>query len=1022
MVRDPSGTAVAGAQIRLASENIGLSRTDVTSGHGHFSFPAMAAGEYELVVEAAQFQRMVRRVLVQAGVTTTSDFTLRVGDVRQSVTVEDVTPQMRYDSPAVGSVITQTQIEGLPLNGRSFLELAKLEPGVQPPTRSNNNRTLLSVLGAPGSNVGGVRFTVDGGSVTSIGVGGSQMGLSQEVVQEFQVSTVNFELSSGIASAGAINVVTRSGGNDFHGSAFYFFRDHYLSAYPALNRNPADPDPYFQRQQFGFASGGPIRRNRAFFFGSWERNEQRGIVDTNILAPDFTQFSRVTPNPSTGNQATARLDLRVNDAHTGFVRFSHDGSRAVGPITFASTATGPLNGYPSTWARQSAWAGQSLLAFTSVIRPALVNDLRFSYFFISSNELPSAVQDCPGCLGMGAPAISIVQADLYLGRSSRVQTLGRRFHANDSMAWHRGAHRVRFGADWEHNRGGSLAWDNEPATISLFSPEEVRRFNTSIPLPAAFRTLDDVLQLPLQTVTVGIGDPRVPQANGSRVRSWNALWLYFQNKWRLREKLTVNYGLGWSFDGNLNFDLTKPDLLAPLLGAGGLGPTRKQWKNFSPALGLAWAPSSDGRTVLRAGAGLFYGLLNFFTLNAERAALGPPNLGRQSIPGTSILNTLPGISGVPVGRALNFTAPTLFRGADLMTILLAVRAEKMQTLANADPTVQSLQVTKQFSGANNGIFPADFARPSALHASAGIQRQAGWGFVWSADFAYRHFIHMNQMGAIGFDLNRVNSARGRIISACSPTQRNDPRALCSLGPINVMQSPGRATYKGLLLRAEKRLRRAFHFIGSYAYSSNRGTNFRNGFNLDDWLQNRGPLDLSDHTQIANLAAVAQLPWRFELGLNVSYSSAPPFSAYVGGIDFNGDGTTGDLLPGTTVNVFNRGMGRHDLEGLVAQFNETSAGSMDPLGRPIPRLTIPSRYSFGESYHSMDLRLTHTVVDRGRWHLSLIGEVFNLYNKANLTGYSGDLTSGGFGQPASRATQVFGSGGPRAFQLAVRLAY
>src|SRR5262249_20876667 len=159
----------------------------------------------------------------------------------------------------------------------SFLELSKLEPGVQPPTVANRNRMVVPLLGAPAQNVGGARFTVDGGSVTSVGMGGSQMGFSQDVVQEFQVSTVNPDLSTGLTDAGAINVVTRSGGNDPAGTAFYFFRDHTITAYPALNRDPANPDPFFQRRQFGGALGGPIRRDRIFYFGNWERNDQRAV-------------------------------------------------------------------------------------------------------------------------------------------------------------------------------------------------------------------------------------------------------------------------------------------------------------------------------------------------------------------------------------------------------------------------------------------------------------------------------------------------------------------------------------------------------------------------------------------------------------------------------------------------------------------------------------------------------------------------------------------------------------------------
>lgn len=299
----------------------------------------------------------------------------------------------------------------------------------------------------------------------------------------------------------------------------------------------------------------------------------------------------------------------------------------------------------------------------------------------------------------------------------------------------------------------------------------------------------------------------------------------------------------------------------------------------------------------------------------------------------------------------------------------------------------------------------------------GLQRQVARDFVVSADLAYRHFIHIGWP----LDLNHFNSARGPVVPKCTGAQQNDPGALCSAGPINVWQVAGRATYKGLLLRADKRFSHGFQFLGSYAYSSNVGNDNGNGFNLDNWLQNRGPL-ATDFTHLLNLAAVARLPGQLELGLNFSYSSAPPFNAYVGGIDFDGDGTTDDLLPGTRLGEFDRGLGRVNLARLVNQFNQTYRGTTDSHSRAIPRLTLPASYSFGGNTHSLDLRLSRSFVYREHWHLSVIGEVFNLYNKANLTGYSGDLTSAAFGQPTSRASQIFGSGGPRAFQLATRVTF
>ena len=541
VARDPSGGAVAGAQIKLVSLATGLPRMVTTSSQGDYSFPAVLAGEYELSTDAQGFQRTIRRALVEAGTTTTADLDLKIGEVTESATVSGASPQMHYDSNTVSGLVTHSQIANLPLNGRSFLELAKLEPGVQPPTRASGNRIFVPVLGQPQGGSGrGTRVTVDGGSIMEVGNGGSAMNFSQEVVQELQISTVNLDLSTGITNGAAVNQVTRSGGNYLHGDAFYFWRDHKLAAYPALQRDPANPDPFFQRRQFGFALGGPVRRDRLFFFGNWERNEQRG-VGTTTLRGDFAQFSRITASPLLGDQFSLRLDGRVSNAHTAFVRYSHDGSRAFAPSTLTSNAN-----YPSAWTHLQAWADQSILGLTSVLRPTLVNDLRFSYFFISSSELPPTEQDCPGCLGIGGPAITISQAGLSLGNSTISGILGRRFHINDSLAWQRGTHRMRFGVDWEHNRGGRLQRGNEPATITLFSPQQARQNN--IPVPAAFQTLDDILQLPLQTVNVGVGDPRVLQEDGGLVRHWNTGHLYFHDFWRLHPRLTLNYGLGWYMD------------------------------------------------------------------------------------------------------------------------------------------------------------------------------------------------------------------------------------------------------------------------------------------------------------------------------------------------------------------------------------------------------------------------------------------------------------------------------------------
>jgi hypothetical protein len=1016
LVTDSSGTALAGVQLSVTNRDTGQARATTTSGQGTYTAAALLPGIYDLRAEAAGFKRVEHSATVVAGTTTTVDLSLELGEITETVRVAGVQPQIRYDHHQVSGLVTREQIEGLPLNGRSFLELAKLEPGVQPPTRASSNRMFVPALGQPqGNNGRGTRVTIDGGSIMAVGNGGSAMGFSQEVVQEFQIETVNVDLATGITNGAAINVATRSGGNELHASGVYAFRDHTLAAYPALNRDPASRDPFFQRRQFGLALGGPLRRDRIFFFASYERNEQRGVIATTLLVPEFAHFSRITPSPYFGNQPSVRVDSRLSNAHTAFIRYSQDGVRAFGLPCCAPIGLQPA-AYPSAWTRQRARAAQSILGLTSVLGDTLVNDLRFSYFFVDSSQAGPTDQNCPGCLGIGAPSITVAETGLSLGNAWTQEMIGRRFHLHDFVTWQRGAHRARFGVDWEHHRGGALDWNNEPATLTLFSPQRARQ--ADIPLPSAFRTLDDILQLPLQSVTVGIGDPRVPQQNGSLVRTWDTVRLFFQDTWRLDPRLTVNYGLGWNIDRYQNYDLTKPALLAPILGADGLGPTRKQWTNLSPVLGLAWMPRREGTTVVRAGVGRFYDFLFGPLPDNERALLGPPGSGRQDISGNSILNCLPGIPGVPVGQALNFlNTPTRFTGANLVACLPGIRAELVQNLASADRSIQSLQLTKQAGPLT--LNPVDVPSPSALHVNVGFQREIARDFVVTADLAYRRFTHI---GLGPLDLNRFNSARGPVIPRClTGAERNDPHALCSTGAINVQTNAGRATYKGLLVRADKRFSRGIQLIGSWAFSSNTGTNIGNGFNLDDVLSNHGPLD-RDLTHIVNLAGVVQLPLRFEVGVNFSFASAPPFSAFVGGSDFNGDGTTNDLLPGTTVNAFNRGWERAELERFVAQFNQAQAGTVDGKGARIHRLVLPSRYWFGDSFQSLDVRLSHVFRFEKRYRLILIGEVFNLYNAANLSGYSGNLTSVAFGQPTSRATQVFGSGGPRAVQLGARVSF
>lgn len=1025
VVTDSNGSLVAGARVTITNRDNGLTRDVVTSREGNFAAAAIPAGNYIVTVEASRFRKYVGAAIVEAGTTTTLYITLAVGEVSAQVTVPEIAPLINYESNQVGGVVGRKQIESLPLNGRNFLDLAKLEPGVTNALRGTNNRIFLSVLGAGLQNsprIGNTRVTVDGADVGAINALGTALQVSQEVVQEFQLATLNFDLPANLTTNGSVNVVTRSGGNSFHGGLFYFYRDHHLAAYPALQRDPANPHPFFQRQQFGFNLGGPIRQNRAFLFTAYERNDQKGVLSVQPRSSEFAPLGGIFPSPLLGDQFNLRLDGRINEQHKAFVRYTHDGNSLFGP------ADGRNTRLPSGWSRIENWVDQSLMALTSVLSQSLVNDVRVSYFFGSSSETPADENDCRGCFGVGSPRINVPDAGLLFGLAPTIDLLGRRYELSDNLFWQRATHRLRFGFNWQHSVSRAQNIDLEPAAIQLYSPQQVRLFNATsppgaqIPLPLSFATLTDILRLPLMTFTTAVGPAVVPQRNFNDQRHIDLYRLYVADAWHVNSRLTLNGGLGWSYEPNqLNTDLSKPALLTAILGVEGLRPPSTQRANFAPALGFAWAVTRDSRTVIRGGAGKVFDTIvfNSVNINTERRALLPAGTIRRAIPGSAVFDQS--------GRALNFpNVPTVFTGADLLAILPAIRATLMAQLNpnNRDFSVRNIDVDK----AAQNLSDPNYQTPYGLHFSVGMQRELAPNVGLSVDVVLRRFLHTFLPD---IDYNRFNRLpQGPVIPRCTAAQRNDPTAICSAGVISFDNTAGIAQYKGLLVRFEKRFSKGTAFLASYALGSYEGSLGAggpglqvSGFNYDDWFENYGPLP-TDLRHILNVSGVVELSRHFQLAFNVSAYSRPPFAAFVGGVDFNGDGSTNDLLPGTRVNSFNRGLRESDLARLVAAYNQQLAGRLTPGGQTAPVLTLPANYSFNDNFFTQDLRLSRAFHLRGeRVRLVLFGEVFNLFNTANLVGYSGNLVNPAeFGQPAARFSQIFGSGGPRAFQLGVRVSF
>jgi hypothetical protein len=1088
IVLDQNGAVVPNASITIKNKATGAERKLTSDEDGNFSAAALPAGDYEVRAEAKGFRTTLREYTVATGSIVRAEMQMEVGQATEIVTVSAAgAAQINYESHSVDGVITRQKIQELPLNGRSFLQLAFLEPGVtaSPGTTSQYNSLFsVSVLGGDSNKTA---ITVDGGNVRNSIEGNTGMNFSQEVVQEFQLSSTNFDLSTGITSVGAVNIVTRSGGNQFHGSGYFFFRDSNMAAYPGLKRiceeNPATPicvnatgrkgveEPFFARRNPGLWVGGPIIKNRLFFFANYEHTNQAGVTTVQPDLPSIAGLAGNFGNFYRGHLFSLKFDLKLTDKHTLFARYSHDENKGFGPQGGAVL--------PSNWVQNTNFSDQTVLGFTSVFTPTLTNDFRGNYTYWRNRNLFADEQSCPGCLGLGFPQITLQGSGNFAVGNTSNATQGRdlrRFTFLDTLTWQKGSHRFRFGTELEYAPGTGFWGYCDPGCFTLASPEFVRG---SVPanllaalfpnLPTTIRTNADLLNLPFLGGVVGIGNPgQPPPYNIEKAKKNNRMRFYGQDTWKVKPTFTLNYGLAWNFESTLvNRDLPKPQLLAPLLG-GDLSPTDNNYKNFSPSFGFAWNVGKDNKTVVRGGAGIYWDTELLWRRLQERAFIGPLGNGRIQYPEGGFVNifgpsaTLPlGILdlgaggrpvavGAPVPRSL--TNLTLGQFNQILAQQLATATQAISGRYTGDLSVRNIQISK--SGAQ--LYPSEYPVQRSYHMNIGIQRELRSDMVLTVDYVRRVFVN-TLLGELDYNrFNRfTNGVRNPVIPICAnQAQRDNPTAQCSTGSFTFWTPGGRQVYNAMLLKLDKRFADRYLFTASYALTGQSGIN--GIVNLDNYFQSYGP---QGARHLLNVSGLVDLPWGFQLGVISSTSSRGPFHPSISGIDLDGDGVTTEPLPGVQYyNCFNRACGKNDLTTAVQNWNAKYFPSgppqaaadfrnKDARGQNIPYLILPNKFDLGDSFNSQDVRLTKTFAWKDRYKLSVFGEVFNVFNVANLSGFSGTiqplqlrLNAAGqpvvpvaqqiqeqsavstFLQPTQRAGQVFGSGGPRALQLGARISF
>src|SRR5690349_7183970 len=457
VVKDEKGGLVPGASVKVVNIGTNAERSAVTSADGIYEITQLVPGNYRLEIEAKGFSKYVQEpVVVNVLQRTTANADLKVGGIGETVTVTgESAPLVETTKTDVSGVIDQRRLENLPVNGRSFASLAILIPGATLEPSFDPTKARVGTFSVGGSTGRNLNITVDGGDNKDNAVGGILQNFSMEGIQEFALSTQRFSAANGRSGGALLSVVSKSGTNEFHGSVFGFFRDDKLNANapkllakvnPDLFPDPADAvKPPFSRQQFGGSFGGPIKQDKAFFFGTVERTRERGNsivpgVDREkigFLEPFGYKAVQFLPQPFIDWQYTVKGDFNLSPKHTLVVRFAGQNNNALNDQAGFLIVRTDLSGGNETLNTLYNF----LTSLTSTLSNTTVN--QFTYQYRTFDNRINATTDLN---------LLTFPDGLLVGRNGNVpqQTLQRKHQFRDDMTWNHGNHGFKFGGDFTY--------------------------------------------------------------------------------------------------------------------------------------------------------------------------------------------------------------------------------------------------------------------------------------------------------------------------------------------------------------------------------------------------------------------------------------------------------------------------------------------------------------------------------------------------------------------------------------------
>jgi hypothetical protein len=802
-VTDASGAVVSGAKVTVTGST-GQTIHAITGANGTYSASPLIPGPYTVRVEAKGFKTAQLAVTVQVDNAANGSVKLDVGQESTVVEVQASEVQVNTEQATVQGVLTANQIENLPVNGRNFLDLAQLEPGVQIQDGQNFDPTKA---GYSSISFGGrfgrtARIEVDGVDVSDETVGTTTTDIPASGIQEFQIGQASLDMSTELTSSGSVNVTTKSGTNSFHGEAFGQFRDSSVGA-AAL---PGGAKPPYQRSQYGADLGGPIIKNKLFFFGDGERTKQDTQSPVPISAP-FDIYSGSFSDPFREDNLMGRLDYQLTKSARLFYRYS-----------YFKNLLGATFGF-----------GYSVYDNKDITRNHVVgvdfntgpftHSIRFSYLKFQ-NQIVDATT------GNSALPFNNIGAEIFMGATGLVAGPNLLAPQSTPQSDHEikydgsrvlGAHIVRFGVTFNHLVGGGFAsfYKNGPSITSQVTQDDINLAATKGPFPGGS---SNPLNYPADGGYIlgnGLGYSTSKPSLGFPAGGLgpdNRLLLYLGDSWKVKSNLTLSYGLRYERDtGRTDSQYPAIPQLNSLIAGLGNRVTQPN-KNFSPELGFAWDPAKNGKTSIRGGIGLFWenAIWNNVLFDGPfRETTGaflqnPSPCSAAGVSATIQTSTGP----ISAGSAVCGSGGSYPLIGNALPALLAFQAQYQAAspliLTQPNPnyagqylngTVQGVTYNCQdptaqcFFAPGNSMFNPNYRSPRSIVMNLGIQREIRPGTVLSVDFirnVQTHFllgVDENHAGDIStFDPNAARQAIAATLLNCGVSSLAQAETNCPGNP------------------------------------------------------------------------------------------------------------------------------------------------------------------------------------------------------------------------------------------------